>query len=234
MKLPSKNQVHIWQADLTQTEQVDYFNNLLSPDEQQRAAQLVFPVNRDQFIIGRGILRCILARYLNCTAQEIKFEYGEYGKPTIVFPETELQFNLSHTSQLALYAISLAKPVGIDIEEVNSRVDAASIAQRYFAASEYEELQNLSDDTRLEGFFNVWTRKEAIVKALGAGLFTELKQLEVGLTASRPHKLPQVSSLSDMDWSLINLQVPSGNVATLAAVGQVEVIYHIWQDNHLS
>lgn len=222
-------QVHIWQADLSNTQKLSYYQQLLSADEQQRAEKFVQVLHRERFIMARGILRCLLAHYLQQVPQQLIFEYGEHGKPILAFPHTSLNFNLSHSEHYALYAVSVSNLVGVDIEALCERVDLDGIAKRYFAAKEYAELQRLTAAEKLVGFFNAWTRKEAIVKVLGSGLYTELNKVIVSISPNLPSQIFHIEGVDAADWQLYSLNVTAGFVAALAVSNPVDVRCWYWR-----
>lgn len=216
-----KHEVHVWRADLL-VHSSHEFRSLLSPDEQARADRFYFQKDRDRFEVARGILRLILSRYLNVPPQELQFHYSPTGKPSLADPiEPSLCFNLSHSEQLALYAIAW-RTVGIDIEQIRSECDYEGIAERFFSPSEQTALSQLSPDLKLQGFFNGWTRKEAFLKATGQGLTIPLDQLVVSLKPDEPARILRTdwNPAAASRWSIANLQVEAGYAAAIAAAGQ--------------
>lgn len=213
------DQVHVWRAEL-QPDPTMLVNMaaLLSVDEQARADRFYFAKDRDRFILGRGILRCILSRYLQVPAQQLRFSYSPTGKPTLSFPSTDLQFNLSHSGQLALYAVS-QHPVGIDIEQINPDRPIMDIAQRFFSRTEQQELAALPPDLQPIGFFNGWTRKEAFLKAIGTGLSCPLDQFSVSLSPDGPAQLleTQWHPSEAIRWGMSALEVGESYAAAVVA-----------------
>jgi 4'-phosphopantetheinyl transferase len=141
---------------------------LLLEDEVHRADRFRFPKDRNHFTIARGTLRILLSHYLKLEPGQIRFEYNQYGKPSLhpVIGPSDLKFNLSHSGKLALYAFARRREVGIDIEDTRRRIkQAGDIAKRYFSEYENQSFQSLPEDLRREAFFNCWTRKEAYIKA---------------------------------------------------------------------
>ena len=117
-------------------------------------------------------MRRILASYLGIAPENIDFSYGERGKPNIAFPETDLRFNLTHSEDLALLAISRGCNVGIDVERVRERENMLGIAKRIFPAEIFNSLRVLPKEPRTEMFVQHWTSLEARAKALGQGVFS--------------------------------------------------------------
>lgn len=174
------NEVHIWKADLRLSpQQLQTVELSLSNEEIQRVKRFVFPLHQQRFAAARGILRHILSEYLHQDPSAILFDYNAFGKPYIVMDNPAIHFNLSHSNELALYAIGLQPYIGIDIEQIQENIEAESIAQRFFSMEEYTAIMNLTQDARKRAFFTIWTRKEAFIKALGDGLSFPLKDFTV-------------------------------------------------------
>ena len=147
-------------------------------DERRKAAQFSLQEVREQFIVGRAILRGILGRYLQVDPERVRFSYGPHGKPAIA-PECGgegISFNMSDSHGLAIYAVARGRQVGIDLERMRSDVPCERMAKRYFAEAELKAFLALPADQRQEGFFNCWTRKEAYLKAIGRGTFLPVEE----------------------------------------------------------
>jgi 4'-phosphopantetheinyl transferase len=142
----------------------------LSPDELSRSDTFRSAEDCRAFIAARGVLREILARYLDRLPQELRFGYGPRGKPFLK-PDTGLRFNLSHSGGVALYAVAINREVGIDIELVQPHSEWEEIAQRQFLPHDVSRLRAMPADWRNRGFFELWTRGEAHLKAGGEGFF---------------------------------------------------------------
>ncbi|MBW4552055.1 MAG: 4'-phosphopantetheinyl transferase superfamily protein [Aphanocapsa sp. GSE-SYN-MK-11-07L] len=175
-------EVHLWRASLL-PEQTAEFWCLLSQDEQQRAEKFRQPKAQQWFIAARGILRLLLSRYLNCPPQALAFTYGAHGKPMLQrsFNDLRLEFNLTHSGDLALYAFTLEHPLGIDLEQIRPDFNYLAIAQRFFSAQEVASLLSLPLAEQPTAFFQIWTAKEAYIKAEGGSVFAGLSQFEVKL-----------------------------------------------------
>jgi 4'-phosphopantetheinyl transferase len=223
-------EVHVWRAQLDRPVQdLAHLAQLLSPDEQARAHRFRFAVDRQRFIIGRGLLRTILSCYLPVAADRLTFTYGPHGKPSLNNAGLQpLSFNMSHSNQIALYAITRDRQVGIDVECVRSLHDMEQLAQRFFLPNEAAWLTQGDASQRQELFFRLWTCKEAYLKATGEGL-TGLKRIEITqlpepLPADRsPTELPAEIAIDQMpttQWTVIQLVPWAGYVAALAIARQ--------------
>jgi 4'-phosphopantetheinyl transferase len=174
--------VHLWVARLEASE-----NNFarafswLSPDELKRAERFRFERHYRAFVLGRAVLRALVASYLRIAPTEASFTYGPKGKPALLDAPCPLSFNVSNSGDLAAYAFTLDCELGVDVEYRRRLVEIEGIARRFFAPDEVAELMGLSEGDRPEGFFNCWTRKEAYIKAVGEGLSVPLDSFQVTL-----------------------------------------------------
>lgn len=168
------NEVLVWCFDLDAIDAAEV-GAVLSVDERERAARFRFAIHRERFIAARGALRYALGAVLEMAPAAIEFEYGEHGKPEL----NGVQFNLSHSDRWALVAITRAAAVGIDVERVNPERGNPAIARRFFAEREIAELELLTGEAYTRGFFNCWTRKEAVLKAAGTGIAGGLSSFAV-------------------------------------------------------
>ena len=157
----------------------------LSEDERARADRFSMPDGRRRFVVGRAMLRRFLAEQLGIAAGAIQFAEGAHGKPHLVSHTdaggAALGFNLSHTGDLALIAIGPSE-VGVDVESLHRRVDTMAVVRRFFSETERSGFEAVSGGiARDQLFFRVWTRKEALVKAVGRGLTCPLSSFTVPL-----------------------------------------------------
>lgn len=163
-------EIHVWRASLTERDRVQECSAVLSPDELIRANRFAFEEDRGHFIIAHAALRTVLARYVGGDARELEFSTGEHGKPRLRQAFTDVRFNLSHTDGLALIAVSRGREVGVDVERVDDGIEFEQIADHYFEPRETWDLRTTPAEERATRFFDVWTRKEAALKASGTGI----------------------------------------------------------------
>lgn len=221
----ARDDVHVWRAALDLSAPVlSAFERTLSPDELRRAARFRFPQLRQRFVAGRGILRAILSRYLDTSPGELAFGYSGYGKPFLhARPgQAALHFNLSHADGMALYAIAHDRAVGVDVEHFHRSIDHLQIAEHCFSATELRALHALPPELQPRAFLAGWTRKEAYIKARGAGLSLPLDQFSVSLAPGEPAQLLLVEHdpAEASRWALRDLRPGPGYVGALAACGQ--------------
>lgn len=217
------NDVHVWKASLERSpSELDGLRQILAPDEQKRADRFRFEKHRDRYIVGRGVLRTILGRYLDRDPSGLRFQYTRYGKPMLPAETEILSFNLSHSHDLALYAVTQGREIGIDLEFIRKNINLLGIAKRFFSPQEYSQLQALPKSSQLQAFFECWTRKEAFIKAKGEGFSLPLHRFDVSITPGKPAALlrtewnPAEAAL----WSLKSLNPAPGYAAALAVEGK--------------
>ena len=169
--------VDVWSASLDEPGDavVREMQALLSIDEARRARTFYFERDRRRYVVGRGILRRLLGRYLGCDGRAVEFEYGPQGKPALkrstdMNAGERLHFNVAHSEGLALYAFTRAGAVGIDVEFIRDLPDWRQVAEAAFSPQERAQLRACPPDRQREEFFRAWTRQEAVLKALGTGL----------------------------------------------------------------
>lgn len=193
----------------------------LSGAERQRARRFRFDRDRRRFIVARARLRQLLAARCRTRPEAIEFVYGKNGKPALAprFADTGWRFNVSHCDDVAVYAFSTGREIGIDVEAIRAVREADDIAARFFSRRENEAYLALAPGDKPLGFFNCWTRKEAFVKALGDGLSLPLDKFDVSLAPGEPAKLLRAErALGDgSGWRLDSFSPLPGFIAALAS-----------------
>ena len=216
-------EVHVWSAGLDVTDaELAQLRQLLSNDEHARATRFVFEQDRRRFAAAHGILRKILARYLGTAPADLVFEIESAGKPQLAHQHGgALHFNLSHSRDLVLIAVTAGADIGVDLERISDTVEVDEVAAIVFSPAEIAVLNRLSPPQKRQAFFNGWTRKEAIVKALGEGLGYPVRQLTVSIAPSERVRLIQAEgeTMNGSRWSLQSLPAPTGYVAAVAHRG---------------
>jgi 4'-phosphopantetheinyl transferase len=213
-------QTQIWLSSLlVSPEQHRALKTLLDEKELARADAFMFPEHQRRFAVARAHLRQILASRLNMSAQDIHFNYNQYGKPSLQWSESSLplHFNLSHSGELAIYAINPRVEVGIDIELQKPDMEFDGLAQRFFSIREAEIIHSLTDFEKQAAFYRCWTRKEALLKALGQGLSYPLNQCEVTCNAHEKPKILQLIGYEQTSsaWTLAAIDVPQDYMAAV-------------------
>jgi phosphopantetheine--protein transferase-like protein len=154
---------------------------VLNADEMIRAERFKDPILGQQWAYFRFALRQILSRYLFYKPHQIQFKFGSYGKPELISPRSTMYFSLSHASAQARLAITRIAPIGVDTEFLKPIVDMRDIAQRFYCIAEYERWMAYPESDKINRFYQLWTLKEAVIKAQGSGLSLPLDCFAVNL-----------------------------------------------------
>ena len=196
---------------------------LLDEGERLRAAAFRFARDRDRFVASHGAARVILARYLETEPGLVRFMTGPNGKPALAGSSAsfDLRFNLSHSGNLALVAVTAGREVGVDLERVRPIAEWREISERVFSSRERTALLALPEDARVEAFFRLWTRKEAFLKAEGEGIANALDRIEVLEPVRVPDNGHHVAAHSTglTHWRIQDLTLAPGYVGAVAAEG---------------
>ncbi len=182
-------EVHVWRARLGDPCLLPpAARSWLSHDEKQRARRFVFDVDRERYETHRCLLRMLLGRYLGVLPGNVPLTADANGKPALQTMDggPTLEFNASHCGGLAVYAFAWRRRVGIDVERVRPGWSDRSIAERFFSRGEVRALRALPVHHQEAAFFAAWTRKEALVKALGLGLTGDLAAFDVSVDPQGP------------------------------------------------
>ena len=192
----NESRIDLWQFSLEH--ELHIADQLLNADERARADRFYFSRHKRRFSTARATLRIILSRYLNTAPERLEFDYGPHGKPTVINSQ-KLQFNISHTGDLALLAVGKGYPMGVDIEKYSAR-PYEGIAKNLFSDQEYMEFNKAPSSMKPALFFHVWAQKEAFIKASGLGLSYPTKEFHVPTTM--PTKQLVDDPLHNMTWHL--------------------------------
>ena len=218
--------VHVWRVPLDDETRVESYWALLDDEERRRATRFVRDVHRRRFIAAHGALRTILAGYLDARPTALAFVNGEHGKPALrdVTGRPPVEFNLSHSDDLALVAVARAHPVGVDLERW-SEVEHLELAERFFSPGERSALRALAHAPHLveAGFFAAWTRKEAYLKATGQGITRGLHHFDVALAPGEPARLlaDRLDDQATARWAMFALDPAPGYSAALVVASPV-------------
>lgn len=209
------NEVHLWRAFLDREKyDIETLAQILSPDEKNRAHKFHFMLHRNRFIVARSMLRKILGNYLEMEPHKLHFNYSPKGKPSLSLEQCNypLEFNLSHSENIALYAITLDSQVGIDLEHIRPIDNLAKIAQRFFAPQEYEIINKFSQSEQAKIFYQIWTGKEAYLKATGEGLANSIDQVIIDISSEYKTSFVSIKGEPNLanQWNLYNF-IPAPN-----------------------
>ncbi len=221
--LPDDATVDLWRIRLDARQDVSRLRGVLSVEERARADRFIRAEHGARFIVAHGWKRRILAAYLGGAAEGLAFAAGVHGKPALVRlgadgaaasglpgreaggygdehaarPAAGLEFNLSHSGELALLAVTGTTAVGVDVERWDANVEHLALAERFFSPAERTTLRALVDrappharhEQTIAGFFAAWSRKEAYLKATGVGITRGLHYFDVSLDPGEPARL---------------------------------------------
>lgn len=208
--------VHVWLVRLDSSIEDAYDARVAFSDaEARRATRFLFAHHRTAYVRAHFVLRRLLARYLGAAPHTIRLNQSEAGKPRLA-SHSGLSFNMSRTSDVALYGFSRDGEIGVDIEQVRSDIDTQSLANQFFTTSESTTIAGAGPDERIRLFFTAWVRKEAVLKAEGGGLSAGLSAVDVA-----PHKaesrltVPLHGSTRSL-WHVVTLPPWHGLLAALA------------------
>ncbi len=202
---------NIWLCQLSHLfPQEALFFSYLSQEEKVRAKRFKFALHRSRFIASHGFTRSVLAHYLKQYETDISYKKGDYGKPYLAdIKHHNLYFNLSHTDDIALLAITQGIEVGVDIESNERKTDWQNIVKRFFTLSEQKALFLLPEVKQRNAFFQLWTRKEAYMKVLGTGLALAPTQFSLTVPPESPalikHHSSQYPALENVCFNSINM-----------------------------
>jgi 4'-phosphopantetheinyl transferase len=219
-----QGEIHFWRANLDSLVQdVVSLRPLLAPDELERARRFHFERDAARYIVGRGVLRMLVASYQRTQdARAIVFCYGTHGKPSLADDSrSALRFNLAHTAGFALWAFMVNEEVGVDVERVHHLPDMDAVMRSSFAPAERTAIASIvAVEDRHRAFFRCWTRKEAVLKALGWGLAKPLDSFEVSFDRDNPRMVSMVDEVDAAHrWQLQHIEPAPGFVGAAAWKG---------------
>jgi 4'-phosphopantetheinyl transferase len=217
-------EVHVWRIRLTQPDTaIQRYRAHMAQDEVERTDRFYFAKDRNRFTIARGALRELLGGYLKLPPNQVAFVYGAQGKPDLAEPQSSsgIRFNLSHSGEIGLLAVSLNRELGVDVEQIRADFATGEIATRFFSPEECRKLEAVPANLVADAFFNCWTRKEAYIKARGQGLSIPLDSFEVTLAPEEEAALLEVKTGDDnfARWRFHALHPGPGYKAALAVEG---------------
>jgi 4'-phosphopantetheinyl transferase len=213
--------IDVWRASLAlPPDELSHISHCLDDDERQRVARLHFQRDRDRFLASRGLLRHILASYVDASPGRIRFGYAPQGKPFLL-EHPDLRFNLSHAADVLVVAVAAGRELGVDVEQVFSEAVMNEVSGAVLSHPELATLEALDPDERRDWFVRLWTRKEAYIKADGQGMALRLDHIDVTTRPGRVRvrgETPEEWFLSPQ-WAVRAIPVASGYCAALTAEG---------------
>lgn len=211
------NDAHVWFFPLiVPLEKSRGWHAILSAEETDRAQRFAFPYLRERYVAAHVVMRQLLGGYLNADPAGLHFEITERGKPSL--PGNSVHFNLSHTQDAGLFAVTPMGEIGVDIERLDRKIDRHGIAGRFFSKAEAAELAALTEENQAEGFCNLWTRKEAWLKATGVGISDGLNKVEFNCRPGYAARLLRIDGDSNAarEWLIDSFRPPGDHVGAIA------------------
>lgn len=203
-------EVQVWVAPLEVTDaRYADLASTLAVEEHRRADDLP-PVLARRFVVARGILRDLLSGFTGTPAQQLKFEYGSAGKPSLA--DHDINFNVSHSAELGLFAFAPDRAVGVDVENERPVRRLLDVAQRFMSEDEVRTLAATDPEQRDATFLRSWVVREARLKAEGKSVWSgeqgasSSANLTHKLFSPRPGYIAAVAA-SDSDWRLYTCSV---------------------------
>jgi 4'-phosphopantetheinyl transferase len=221
--------VHVWAVRLDDASvDLERGRDLLSPDERERAARFIFERDRRRYLVAHIALHEILSRYLPIEPAQLSFDLGPNGKPKLhqALAPSGIEFNLSHSNEMALLAVAHGREVGVDVEHVREKFAFQEVAERFFTAKEVAAMRSLPATLQRQAFFKCWTSKEAFLKAKGTGLSGALDEVEITLGGDE-----QVDIAANVpNWWLFELEPIAGyESALVVASAPAPIRCYQWQ-----
>lgn len=212
--------VQVWSAPLDVSDaDVECLERNLSPDEHIRGSRWRVESHARRFVVARGILRRLLGAYTDADPSAVQLSADTRGKPALSDGgASAVEFNVSHSGDLALYAFTIGSPVGVDVEELRELRDMHALAARVFSERERDAFERLAPAEQPQAFLSTWTRKEAFVKARGTGIAAQLDGFDVSVGRGEPARLLRVAedAAPAARWTLAHLEPARGFVGAVA------------------
>ncbi len=211
--------VHAWRVAL---DRPSGDTSGLSDDERSRADRFRADSDRTRFVASHAALRAILGLYAACRPGDLTFRDGPHGKPGLASPTgTGIEFNLSHSGDLAVVAVARGRRVGVDVEAGRAVAEYEAIVARFFSPGERASFLDLPESIRSDAFFRIWTCKEAYIKAIGTGLLTALDSFSVAVDPREPMRLVEVvgDAAEAARWTIRDLDPGPGYAGAVMAEG---------------
>lgn len=229
-ELPALNRtVHVWAVRLDDASvDLDHARAVITLAERESAARFKFDRDRRRYLVAHLALHEILRRYLPVGLTSLSFDLGANGKPKLSEPlnPNGIEFNLSHSNEIALLAVCHQREVGVDIEYVKEDFEFDEVAERFFTAREVAALRGLPPSLQRQAFFKCWTSKEGFLKAKGTGLSGALDEVEIALIAGEQVRI----TANVPGWSLAELDSIDGHEAALVVGGApVSIHDYLWE-----
>ena len=227
---PRSDEVHLWRGWLSGTN-VAALRSTLSTDAVARAGRDRRSLDRDRFVAARGLLRMVLARYVDRPPEELRFNVSPQGKPVLADLATDgPRFNVAHSANLLIVAVVQDREIGVDVEQVRAEGDVDGVAAMTFSDSERATIASLPGDERAAAFFTGWVRKEACAKVTGEGVSVAMAEIDVLRSDRSTPVVVTLPNAAGMNVAVHSLVPGPGYVGATAveATHSPVSIFHRW------
>jgi len=200
--------VDLWYTHIDRTDTPGLrarYRELLHDEERERAARLKIARVRDEHLVTRALVRHVLSHYADVPPGAWSFMQNDHGKPIVSAPWSGFAaFNLSHSAGMIVTAVAAEGQIGIDVENLQRRTTGIDLARRFFSAEEVSLLLARPPEHRHETFLQIWTLKEAYIKAIGQGLSFPLDRFAMSLPADGPPRIAFAPKENHSPWKTSN------------------------------
>ena len=225
-----ENDIHLWYSfgdEINDPELIEQYHQLLNDEERQKQQRFHFEKHQHQYLVTRALLRTVLSLYEpSVSPDQWCFDKNDYGKPFIIHPSLSapLYFNLSHTDELIVLAVSRENTLGVDVEYRQRKNTSLSIADSFFSKKECEDLFARPEAEQRDYFLSLWTLKEAYIKARGMGLSIPLNQFSFSFPERNCVDIDIEDSQNDQQekWSFWQMALSEKHVGALALKSEYE------------
>lgn len=218
------NEIHIyWTNTSIYKKYIFHVASTLSNTEIEIAGKYKFKRDKERYLISRYLLKKILSGYTDIPANNIIIKNSFYGKPEIE-NELKIKFNLSHSGDKIVFAFTLNNEIGIDIEKIEFSVNHMEIAENYFSEDEIFLLKKQKEDI-VNNFYYIWTRKEALLKAIGVGMLPDLKKISAIKNYFLPDlELKEINLNKEKVWYIESIDIDNSYKTSIAYKRQTKNI----------
>ena len=215
-----EHEIHIWWSILDQPAGlVNSYKHMLSNAEQKRINNLKFRLLRDRQIVSKSILRQVISKYLNIDNEAIEFRYNKFGKPLLSskLEDFKLNFNISHSEQIGIFAFAKGKSIGVDVEKIKCSLKIEDVIELCLSDFEKNWFYEVAPEIRKEVFYKIWTAKEAFIKALGTGFFFPVKNIDFKLNGDNDLTFHSISGDCNYvrKWEIFSFNPLPGFISSL-------------------
>ena len=221
----AERELHLWRASLDVPPLLlRRLESGLNANEKERAEKFLVPEASERFVAARGILRELVATYLEMDPAKVDLQYGPQGKPSLsAAHKSQICFSVSHSHGMGVFAFTRGCEVGVDVEQIRANFKGMEIASHFFSSEEIAVLAKLPPELATEAFFGCWTKKEAYVKARGHGLSIPLRSFTVQFADSQQLLRDEEGA----PWSCYALEPAPGFAGAVVAKGENWGLKHL-------